>query len=369
MNWSGLMGAAACVGLLAVQPEARAATLSSPLAEAGVSFRQAGSGVPACPDPGAPLHDLAATMYYEDPAGSMIDAERHRQNRAAVKPLNDFTHQLLQQSDAYMRTGTAASARCAFGLLHSWAITDALTGKLDLQAQFHRNWATNAFATAYLIVQAQAGAEPEEDRRVRDWLVRLCQRNQKLAKRVSNNHLAWCAASCASVGVASSRQDLLEWSVDAAKRVLDHVDDLGTLPAEIERGARALSYHNFALEALVATAEMALMNGSDLYSYRDGALHRLADFVIRNAADPGEASELAGAKQSWRGATSGRFVWAEPYYRRFKDRRLPMVLQALRPMRHDHFGGNATLMYGLPLPEVPPQAPDSGEGQAGGQQG
>jgi poly(beta-D-mannuronate) lyase len=350
--------------LLVLQAGAQAATLSSPLDEVGLPFRQPGSTAPACPDGLVPLQELAATMYYKDPAGSMIDAERHRQNRAAVKPLNDFTHRLLQQSDAFMRTGAAASARCAFALLHGWAAADALTGKFGLQGQFHRNWATNAFATAYLIVRAQTGAAPEEDRLVQDWLVRLCSLDQELADRGTNNHLAWCAASCASVGVASSRQDLLDWAVDAAKQVLDQVDDRGVLPSEIGRGGRALSYHNFALEALVATAEMAIVNGSDLYAYRDGALHRLAGFVIRNAADPSEAAELAGTEQFWRGATSGRFVWAEPYYRRFKNLRLPTTLQALRPMRHAYFGGNATLMYGVPLPqEALSQASDHEEGQ------
>jgi poly(beta-D-mannuronate) lyase len=150
-------------------------------------------------------------------------------------------------------------------------------------------------------------------------------------------------------GVAAGRHDQLDWAIAAAKRGLDDVSDQGLLPREAARGARALAYHNFALEALVVVAEVAAANGEDLYGYRDEALRRLADFVIRNAGDPVEAAEVAGVPQSWTGPTSGRFVWAEPYYRRFQDPRLKDLLLRLRPMRHAFFGGNATLMYGLPL--------------------
>ncbi|WP_027133198.1 alginate lyase family protein [Geminicoccus roseus] len=324
---------------------AGAGQLASPLDPARWPAGAAAGSPPPCPEAPAPVRDLAAVMYYADAAGSAVDQDRRDENRAIVKPLDEFTRLLLVQSNRFMRTGDARRAACGFGMLHGWAEAGALTGELSLQGQFHRNWATNAFATAYLILSGAVDAEPARDQAVQDWLAELCRLDQQLAERVSNNHLAWSAASCASVAVATDQRALLDWSVGVAEQVLDEVDALGVLPREIGRGERALAYHNFALEALTVVAEMAWPNGADLYAYRDGALPRLADFVIRNAEDPAEAGELAGTPQSWSGATSGRFVWAEPYQRRFDDPRLALLLGRLRPMRHAYFGGDATLMY------------------------
>lgn len=336
--------------LLTLQAPVMAGPLASPWDHERAQARQPGLAARSCPAPPAPVHDLPAIMYYRDLAGSKIDDRRRRENRVIVKPLNAYTDLLLQQSDGFMQTGSPAQARCALELLHGWASAGALTGKLSPQGEFHRNWATNAFATAYLIVRDAADPDREKRLAVENWLATLCRLDQELAERTSNNHLAWTAASCASAGIASGQDELLDWAIATARRSLDEVTADGVLPREIARGAKALAYHNFTLEALVAAAEMALANGIDLYRHRDGALHRLADFVLRNAADSSEAQERAGVPQAWTGPGSGRFVWAEPYYRRFADPRLPVWLAALRPLRHAYFGGNATLMYGAPLP-------------------
>ncbi|HEX2527417.1 MAG TPA: alginate lyase family protein [Geminicoccus sp.] len=348
MSRSALVGMSAwlaCCCFGAAEPLAQA--LASPFDVANHAFPRAAAKSAPCPATPAVVRDLDAMAYYADPAGSQPDEAKRQRNREIVKPLNVFTDLVLQQSDLFMATGSSEAAGCALGLLQAWAEGGALEGELTTQGQFHRNWSTNAFATAFLIVRSAPGLDTVAKEEVQDWLARLCTLDQTLAERVSNNHLLWCAASCATAGIASGRNDQLDWAIATAEQALDEVTEQGVLPREAARGARALAYHNFALEALVVVAEMAGANGRDLYRHHDEALRRLANFVIRNAADPAEAAELAGVPQSWSGATSGRFVWAEPYYRRFRDPRLKELLKRLRPMRHAFFGGNATLMYGV----------------------
>lgn len=347
MTWSRLAAALAAVCLALVPLAAGASALRSPLDAAGSGFPRTVSPDRQCPPSPPAVLDVDAITYYADSAGSIPDETRRQGNRKIVKPLNRFTDLVLHQSDRFMATGSPADAQCALTLLHDWAAAGALEGELTIQGQFHRNWATNALATAYLIVRTAPGLEPSRVKMIQDWLARLCVLDQVLAERVSNNHLLWAAASCATAGIAADRRPQLDWAIATAKEVLDQVTDAGVLPREIVRGGRALAYHNFSLEALVVVAEMAAANGQDLYAYHGGALRRLADFVIRNAADTAEVGKLAGVAQSWSGATSGRFVWAEPYYRRFADPRLKDILRSLRPLRHAYFGGNATLMYGI----------------------
>jgi poly(beta-D-mannuronate) lyase len=155
----------------------------------------------------------------------------------------------------------------------------------------------------------------------------------------------------AAVGIATDDRRLFDWGIARARIGIAQIDALGCLPLERARGRLALHYHVFALGPLVMLAEMALVNGIDLYVENGGALHRLAGLVMDGLADPAElARRLEIGPQEIAGRRALALGWAEPYHARFPDPRLGAWLAAARPVIDVRLGGDMTAAFGPPAP-------------------
>src|SRR5207248_6859880 len=86
----------------------------------------------------------------------------------------------------------------------------------------------------------------------------------------------------------------------------------GTLPFEMQRGARALHYHLFAAAPLVAIAELAAANGMDLYSEEHHALPRLVHRALGGVDDSAFFTEKTGQEQEPFGVDAAAIGWAAP---------------------------------------------------------
>src|SRR5262249_52902822 len=140
----------------------------------------------------------------------------------------------------------------------------------------------------------------------------------------ANNHAYWAGLAVAAAGAAAQRRALFDWGLARARIGIAQVRADGFLPLELERRSLALHYHLFALAPLVMLAELGAVNGVDLYKEGDGAIRRLADRVIMGLADPAPFAAAAGAAQEIKLPPRGAdLAWAEPYFARFRDRRLP----------------------------------------------
>ena len=73
----------------------------------------------------------------------------------------------------------------------------------------------------------------------------------------------------------------------------------GSLPLETARGARALWYQRHAIASLVAIAEIAAVQGYDLYALSaDGrSLHQAVEFLARGLAEPALVLPYAAANE------------------------------------------------------------------------
>jgi poly(beta-D-mannuronate) lyase len=101
-----------------------------------------------------------------------------------------------------------------------------------------------------------------------------------------NNHHYWAGLSTTAAGIASADRRLTDWGLVSARIGLAQITPEGTLPLESVRGKRARDYHIFAIEPLVATAELARGQGADLYAEQGGALSRLVNRVVDSLDDP-----------------------------------------------------------------------------------
>jgi poly(beta-D-mannuronate) lyase len=162
--------------------------------------------------------------------------------------------------------------------------------------------------------------------------------------------------------------------IDAYRRALADMRPDGSLPLETRRGARALWYQRHALASLVTIAEMAAVQGQDLYGLEvDGrTIHTAVRFLLDAVDDPRRVWRYAAANErpgpegdprrqdlgflARRGHGRHYMAWAEMYLARFPDRPESRRLLALlaradpsfRPMIDDYSGGDATCFFARP---------------------
>lgn len=286
-----------------------------------------------CRRPHAPIDRFFPPSIYDDRA-----LWQHE-----VEPVYAFRDELNQASDRFLRG--LANADCTLAMLAKWAEADALkcpslsrgAGFLPAhQEAFERTRVSSQMALAYLKVR---GGGVGRKLAIENWLARLGQCAKDYATfRLSsatgiNNHHAWASLAIMSTAIAADDQALFGDAVRLARRVLATIHSDGSIDAEVRRGPRSLFYHNYTLLPLVQSAELALLNGVDLYRENGGALHALAANVTKglNRNEP--------LKPSWsdnRRALLAVLAWVPLYYRRTSYSALRQYLDS------DFFGGSKT---------------------------
>lgn len=286
---------------------------------AGPAMRQPCPAAPALP------REITAQDYYSDPARSVIDPARRRAYAAAVAPWNRAASQIARFADR-ARRGDRTAAGCAVASLAQFASRQAMTAAMATnQASYVQGWMLGAFALDWLKLRADPSIPAAERAAIPAWLVRVAERTRGYfdprAQKVDgrNNHRAWAGLAVMAAGIAADRRDLFEWGVASFHILARQVAADGTLPLEMARRSRALHYHVFAAEPMVAMAALAAPDRVDLYEADDAALRRLMVAVRRGLADPGWFAARAGAPQMPLAHDLHGLRWAAPYLARNPD--------------------------------------------------
>jgi len=171
-------------------------------------------------------------------------------------------------------------------------------------------------------------------------------RNPKNKSR-NNNHMFWAAWGVMAASAATNEPRYFDWAVKKYKKATNHIHSDGTLTLELERQSRAFLYHNFAISPLVMMAEMAAQNGVDLYSYNNGALHRLIDLVINDLENNQEyITRKTGKNQDMKGVvTQTSLAWVAPYAARFGDEKFKDIIKEYEPLKSSRLGGDLSYLY------------------------
>ena len=296
-----------------------------------------------CPAVPQPVRDLKLERFYQDSAGSIVDPAKMEEHKAATVLLTAFVGFITKQADLAnsQRSSPLETAKCALSWISGWAAGGAYLGAMDSkQAEAQRKWDLAGTALAY--VKLKRFATPEDRAVIEPWLIKWADAARAHfddAGIKRNNHWYWMGLGAAAVGIAAGSD--AHWQMaksifaDAAKDIAGD----GTLPLELERKARALHYHVFALEPLVVLAEMAAARGEDWYALNDGALHRLVARTAEGLRDPSIFDKLAGVTQE-RPVKSG-YGWASLYRDRHFSRMPDKIDQ---PNGHRWLGGGVDVL-------------------------
>ena len=272
----------------------------------------------------------------------------------------------------------ADARRALVGLLDRWAREGGLT-RLDDGGGSNVYYAVNRVllptVVAWSLVRESPEADPERAGRIDRWLRRVARLRGELRPAGNpgevtrrNNHRYLSASAGMAWGALAGDDAYFREGLAAFDMALADMRPDGSLPLETARGSRALWYQRHAIASLVTIAEMAAVQGRDLYARQDQgrSLHTAIRFLLDAIADPGLVDRYAGGEQEPDGQDLGFLVrrghgrhymaWAEIYAARFpgreESRRLLRLLREadpdFRPMVDDYSGGSTTCLFATP---------------------
>jgi poly(beta-D-mannuronate) lyase len=234
-------------------------------------------------------------------------------------------------------------------LLDTAARDRVLAGKmLSGQAYYEQGWNLGAWAVAYLKVRGSNLSAPDQAKKITSWFKEMAEQNRDYYDHKSrnphsdahNNHEYWAGLAIAAAAVSCDDHKLFNWAMDAYKDGVRQITPEGTLPLEMNRAARALHYHLYALAPLVMIAEFGAANGLDLYAERDFAIKRLVSRSVAGLQDHTYFVRSTGEQQDLPDTIGGFEIgWAVPYVRRFPDPQISALLAQARTTGYTTWGG------------------------------
>jgi poly(beta-D-mannuronate) lyase len=310
----------------------------------------------SCAAPAAePMRDLFFNSIYEgsDSHRATVNPEARDEYRHETADLRKFETAMVDMANAYLHSAGANPriAECALDWLFTWAKGKALLGEVNEGGIYQRQWILGSLSSAYAQIKAAPGLDPRKKKTVEKWLsacARTVAGNYKDAtqKRQQNNHLYWAAWGVTVTGIALGNPNYYRWGISRARYALtEQVTDDGALPLEMARGPKALQYHIVALEPLIFLAEAAERNGDNLYSIRNGILHRMVERVLAGMNGDKFFEEKSGFKQTPASDLyPGYYAWMEIYDARFPNSGVKKWLHTMRPLYFRRIGGDMTFL-------------------------
>jgi len=312
-----------------------------PVAETNASF--------ACPELAPLTPDLTMDGFYrkDDPTHSIIDPARQAAYTAAAAPVKGDAETIVNEADEYRAKGASSMAVCVVQQIASLAQQRSMTGRMSSnQSYYVQGWIAGAISIAYLKVVDSGVASQAQQAAIASWLVAIGKQTQQYYEAhadkgdATNNHYYWAGLELAAIGVVAQNREDFDWGVRAYDHGVADIQPDGTLPHEMERGARALHYHLYALAPLILLAEFGEANGIDLYARSGGAIRRLATLSVHGLSDPSLFEKETGVKQEVPKIPSGdQIAWAPPYERRFPDPLLKKLIEQAPSLHSPYLGG------------------------------
>jgi hypothetical protein len=175
--------------------------------------------------------------------------------------------------------GRVSSCRQIVDLMSAWTEADALRpGAKRTDRRFDDiSWIANSllrnFTFAYADARKLADVDAKVDAAIVDWLKRRIDEYHYLKTSgedpfspdywEAGNHALADMMAAMAFGAMVGDRPMMEPAFETWREVLRVMRDDGSLPNETKRGARALHYSNFQIGQLLATAEVARVQGID----------------------------------------------------------------------------------------------------------
>jgi poly(beta-D-mannuronate) lyase len=312
-----------------------------------------------------PVIGLSIGSRYEKDSATRSDiSEQSNQDvDEALKPVEDFINDLSKMANvAYVGDPDAqANADCVMDWLHVWAAADGLSELDSLNARLAISPRLAGMALAYLQAKKLATPNQQQDEVTIAWFEKhskdvvdfFAEEAGPLAS--TNNLRAWAALATAAIGRISGDEPTLLWARDSYKLLVCGAEDSGALPAEMERGERALHYQLHAIAPLVVAIAIIDPNGEADEELCRVKLEQIVEFTVSSVEHPEKIADLVGKDQVFSGEDDTKpaayqFAWAEAYLARYENPALEALISPMRPLRYSKLGGDLTEIYGMSKP-------------------
>jgi poly(beta-D-mannuronate) lyase len=292
----------------------------------------------ACGTPPPAVHDIDANRYYMDSNNSVIDPVLKARNEAATKPVDDYLRTIASAASDYQASGKAAAAECGLAWLDAWAGQQAMLGKMTTNQSFYtRKWALAGLSLSY--AKLQPAASDAQRQRINAWLGKIADLTLEHADANTgkkNNHYYWEGLAVAAAGAVTRNERQLAWGRKVFDSAMAQVEADGSLPLEMARAKKALSYHQF------SAAPLAML--ASVLDTRSPKLDLLVNFTLAGIADPKRFRELSGFEQE---PAAGVVAWL-PVYERLVGKPASFAGQRLWT---DRLGGDLSVANPLEHPK------------------
>jgi poly(beta-D-mannuronate) lyase len=322
----------------------------------------------ACATAPDPVVSLSIGSRYEKDSStrSEISEESNEDVNKALEPVEDFINDLSAMANAaYLgEADSQKQADCVMEWLGAWAQGDALTELNSLNARLAISPRLAGFALAFLQVRDIATPDQARDETIKAWLKEQADEvieffETEAGPLASTNNLrAWAGLATASIGRIAGDQDIEQWARESYKMLVCGSEESGALPAEMERGERALHYQLHAIAPLVLSTALLDPDKTSDEELCSDKLQKIAQFTLDGVKDPKTVADLVGKEQVFSGddeseLASYQLAWAEPYLARYPNQELADYIAPLRPLKYSKLGGNLTAIYAAAPPPKP----------------
>jgi poly(beta-D-mannuronate) lyase len=293
-----------------------------------------------------------------------------------------FAWTIMTAAAAAFGLDDAAARAALIGNLRRWAKGEALTKLEDHHHSTYYSLERTLLPTivAFSLIRDHPDYEDIERKRAERWLNRLVRLrgvkrpDERGPISSMNNHRYLSDSVAMAWGALRGNDELFRQGIESYLLALGQMRPDGSLPLETGRGARALWYQRQAIASLVTIAEMAAVQGYDLYALQvDGrGLHDAIRFLAEAIEDQQRVWPYAGENPrpgdfhnykvqdrtflATRGHGRHYMAWLEAYRARFPERAEGQRLwhqvhqydATPRPMVDDFSGGNMSCFFALP---------------------
>jgi poly(beta-D-mannuronate) lyase len=297
------------------------------------------------------------------------------------QPGQNVAMTLMTGAAAAFGTDDEAARRAVVDNLVRWAEGDALGQfKKNPEATMYYNLDRTLLPVivSFSLVEDGRDMASDDRRLIEQWLDALVWRRGPGRARdpglssSRNNHRYLSDSVTMAWGILRGDDEGFRAGIERYLDALAQMRPDGSLPLETARGARALNYQRHAIGSLVAIAEMAAVQGYDLYGIEgeDGqSIHGAIRFLLDGIDHPeivwpyAMENENPGPWRNYkvqdlgfmtkRGHGRHYMAWAEAYMARFAGSELALRLRneldafgsAEQPLIDEYIGGNASCFF------------------------
>jgi len=210
---------------------------------------------------------------------------------------------------------------------------------------------------AYAIARETTPVDRSVDASINEWIKKVLARSEHMMRdgsrqtsgnergilNAAGNHAIASASALMAYGGLAGASDYFRLGLDQWTITLGSMRSDGSLPIETRRGARAIFYTGRAIEGLISIAEMARLQGIDLYSKAAGNkkdIHAAVAYMLdalentdkitlyaKENFAPGPSDDWKSQDLSYLGNDLG---WIVVYMKRFPDHQNTIRIRSLK---------------------------------------